>query len=405
MEARPLRFPLWAKIATAAIVITLFIVLLRTMGGLLSPFLWAMVTAYLLSPVVRGLSVRTRTGRFWWVLLLYIVAGFLVYTGVTKLVPRLVQQISDLQAAAPQFAESLTNMIEQSGTFSIGSFNLDLRPAEADFTQWFTDVASNLPQIVPKLVLGVIEQLILGLVFLVVTFYLLLQGDRLVEGIYDLVPAPYRAEIKALGGSIDRVLGAYIRSQIILIVVMSVLTWATLSVLQVQYALVLGIATGFLEVIPFVGPYTAAGIAVFVSLVQNTTPFGWPQWALALAVALAYLILRQAEDHLIIPNLVGHLVELHPIIVIFAILAGGHLGGALGLLVAIPMAATIRIILVYLYNKMVDGGPAISDVRAEEAELLDSAAEERRAPQARGGASIYVADPHRGDLADEPAAR
>lgn len=373
MQAQALRFPLWAKIATVAIVIFLFIVLLRAMGSLLSPFLWAMVTAYLLSPLVRTLHVRTRTKRFWWVLLIYIVAGFLVYAAINSLVPRLFQQITDIQAAVPVFARDASAWIERNGTLQFGTFGFDLRPAEADLVAWFTELARGITESVPEIVFGVIERLILGLVFLVVTFYLLLQGDRLVEGVYNLVPAPFRGEIRELGNSIDRVLGAYIRSQIILIVLMSVLTWATLSVLQVQYALVLGIATGFLEIIPFVGPYTAAGIAVLVSLLQATTPFGWPNWLLAVVVAVCYLVLRQAEDHLIIPNLVGHIVELHPIIVIFAILAGGHLGGGLGLLVAIPLAATIRIILVYLYNKLVDSPQAIREVHEEEAELLDEA--------------------------------
>ncbi len=205
---------------------------------------------------------------------------------------------------------------------------------------------------------------------------------------YGLVPAPYRAEMRELGRSIDRVLGAYIRSQVILIVLMSVLTYIPLSLLGVKYALVLAIATGFLEVIPFVGPYTAAGSAMLVSLVQATTPWGWPNWLLAVVVGIIYLVLRQGEDHLIIPNLVGHIVKLHPIFVIFAILAGGHLGGALGLLIAVPLAATFRIILAYLYAKLVDSPMPVAELRANEQKLLD-----------RPTAPL-VAAPGRGDLTD-----
>jgi len=88
-------------------------------------------------------------------------------------------------------------------------------------------------------------------------------------------------------------------------------------------------------------------------------------------VAIVYLVLRQAEDHLIIPNLVGHIVKLHPILVIFSILAGGHLAGALGLLIAVPIAATTRIILVYLYNKLADSPTPLSDIHVDEQALLD----------------------------------
>jgi predicted PurR-regulated permease PerM len=393
METRTIRFPLWAKITTASIVIVLTLVLLRAMGGLLNPFLWALITAYLLNPLVRALSDRSHIRRFWWVLLIYIITGVLIFAGLNSLWPRLISQFTDLQAALPEFARTTTQWFDERGTFTFGNFVIDLRPAEEDVVQWFTNFASELSASVPELVFGVIERLILLLIYLVVTFYLLLQADQLAEALYGLIPAPYRAEIRELGRSIDRVLGAYIRSQLLLIVLMAVLTYIPLTLLGVKYALVLAIATGFLEIIPFVGPYTAAGSAMLVSLLQTTTPFGWPNWVLALVIGIIYLVLRQMEDHLIIPNLVGHIVKLHPILVIFAILAGGHLGGAMGLLISVPLAATVRIILAYLYSKIVDSPVPIAEIRAHERELLDE-------PQ-----SLLASPPGHGDLTDGTAAR
>ncbi|MBA3944378.1 MAG: AI-2E family transporter [Herpetosiphonaceae bacterium] len=371
-QPQSLHFPLWAKITTIAIVTTLLVLLLRAMDGLLTPFLWAMVTAYLLSPIVRILTHRTRISRFYWVLLLYVIAGFLIFTAVNTLGPLVADQFTSLRTALPDFANGASSWIQQHGAIRVGGVSINLQAAEDDLVRWLTTLITDIPKNLPNLVIGVIERLILWLVFLVVTFYLLLQGERVVNSVYTLVPPPHREEIRELGQSVDRVLGAYIRSQIILIMVMTLVTWAALSILQIQYALILAITTGFLEVIPFAGPYTAAAITIFVSLVQQTPPFGWPQWLLALVVAGVYLVLRQAEDHLIIPNLVGHIVKLHPIVVIFAVLAGGHLAGPLGLFVAIPVAASIRIVLAYLYNKLVDSPTPIAEVHAEEAELLGS---------------------------------
>ena len=384
MEARPIRFSLWAKITTVALISVLLLLLLRAMGGLLNPFLWAIVTAYLLNPFVRALAERSRIRRFWWVLLIYAITGLLIYAGVNSLWPRLAAQFADLQATLPEFARTLTTWLEERGTLTFGGLVIDLRPAEEDLITWFTDIASGLSASVPELVFGVIELLILLLVYLVVTFYLLLQADQLAEAFYGLIPVSYRAEIRELGRSIDRVLGAYIRSQLLLIVLMAVLTYIPLSLLGVKYALVLAIATGFLEIIPFVGPYTAAGSAMLVALLQSTAPFGWPNWLLAIVVGIIYLVLRQAEDHLIIPNLVGHIVKLHPVLVIFAILAGGHIGGALGLLIAVPVAATVRIILVYLYAKLVDSPTPVAEIRANEQELLDRPPSPLAAPAGRG---------------------
>lgn len=384
MATRTLRFPLWAKITTVAIVSALLLLLLRSMGSYLNPFLWALVTAYLFNPLVRALAHRSHSPRFWWVLLIYLVMGLLIFTGFDFLWPRLVTQFNDLQVALPEFARRTTAWLDRQGSFQIGGMVLTLRPAEQDIAKWFGGLASTLSVSVPNLVFGFIERLILLIIYLVVTFYLLLQADQLVEAFYGLIPTPYRGEIRELGHSIDRVLGAYIRSQLLLIVLMAVLTYIPLSLLGVKYALVLAIATGFLEIVPFVGPYTAAGSAVLVALVQSTAPFGWPNWLLALVVGLVYLILRQAEDHLIIPNVVGHIVQLHPVIVIFSVLAGGNLAGALGLLIAVPVAATVRIILVYLYAKLIDSPAPVAEVRATDPELLDHPAPPLPAPAGRG---------------------
>ncbi|GAC1539731.1 MAG: AI-2E family transporter [Herpetosiphon sp.] len=354
IQTPPVRFPYWAKVATIAGIALLFVLLLRSMGSLLRPFAWGIVIAYLLNPIVRVLTLRTTIRRFWGVLFIYAIFGLVIYTVANTLVPLLGNQIAELQSSLPELVTRVKAYVSANGTLSIAGFSFNVRPVENDFVKLLSDIATGLPATVPRIVLGFVEGLVLWIIFLVVTFYLLLQGEDIVDNFYNLLPLPYRPEIRTLVQSIDRVLGAYIRAQIILIIVMSLLTWAALSIIGVQYALILGIATGFLEVIPFVGPYSAAGIAILVSFLQTATPFGWPNWVLALVVTGIYTVLRQTEDHLIIPNLIGHIVQLNPVIVIFAVLAGGHLGGPLGLFIGIPVAATLRIILRYLYAKLVD---------------------------------------------------
>jgi predicted PurR-regulated permease PerM len=372
MQPTRIIFPTWAKITTVVVVSILAILLLRSVGRLLSPFIWAIITAYLFNPLVSGLSIRTHTRRLWWVILLYVVAGCFVYLGITWIVPRLANQYSEFIQALPEFAVRAEDWIAEHGTIAIGNTTLDLRPDEVEIQRWFAELGRELPTSLPEIVFGVFERIVLLLVYLVVTFYLLLHADQITERIYSLIPLPHRLEIRELGRSIDRVLGAYIRSQLMLIVIMAVLTYIPLSILGVQYALVLSIATGFLEIIPFIGPYAAAGSAMTVALLQATTPFGWPNWLLAIVIGIIYLVLRQMEDHLIIPNLVGHIVELHPVIVIFAILAGGAIGGILGLLIAVPVAATIRILLTYLHSKLIDAPTPVAMIKAEEERMRNA---------------------------------
>lgn len=384
MQQTRIMFPLWAKITTVAIIIALTILLLREVGGLINPFIWAIITAYLLNPLVTAFASRTRISRGWWVILLYIFAGLLIYLGANWVVPRLARQYSDLVRALPDFAMRAERWIAENGTIVLGGSTVDLRPGEDEIANFFTELGRELPSSLPELVFGFFERLVLLLVYLVVTFYLLVQADQITEKMYSLIPQPQREEVRELGRSIDRVLGAYIRSQLLLIAIMAAVTYVPLWFLGVQYALILALATGFLEIIPFVGPWTAAGSAMLVALFQSGNNLGWPGWLLALVVGAIYTILRQAEDHLIIPNLVGRIVKLHPVIVIFSILAGAALGGALGLLMAVPLAATIKIILTYLYNKLIDSPVAVQAAVAEEHHMLDEPPAPVAAPAGRG---------------------
>jgi predicted PurR-regulated permease PerM len=151
-------------------------------------------------------------------------------------------------------------------------------------------------------------------------------------------------------------LGRYVRGQLFLIGVMWTATFIGLSILQVPFALLLGFTTGVLEVIPIVGPITAGAIACLVAL-GHPAPWGLSQiWYVAIVAAM-YTVLRHAEDYFVIPLVIGRIVRLHPAIVIFALLTGGALYGLLGVLIAVPVAATLRLVLIYVGAKLRDEDP------------------------------------------------
>jgi hypothetical protein len=133
---------------------------------------------------------------------------------------------------------------------------------------------------------------------------------------------------------------------------MTVSTFTVLSILQVQYALVVAIGTGVLELVPIIGPWAAGAIAVLVAVSQNSGPFGWSPTQLAIAVAICYFVLRLLEDQVVIPQLVGRIVRVHPLMVIFGVLTGATLGGALGLVIAVPVMAAIKIISIAIIEEL-----------------------------------------------------
>jgi predicted PurR-regulated permease PerM len=151
---------------------------------------------------------------------------------------------------------------------------------------------------------------------------------------------------------INSTLGAFIRGQVLLVVIMSISSFIALTILDLKYALLVAIATGFLELIPLIGPWTAGGIAVTVSLFQDSTPFGWTHLTYAIVIGLVYFGLRQLEDMFVIPMVIGRIVKLHPLFVIFVLVVGTALGGVLGLILAVPLAAVLKIISTFFYAKV-----------------------------------------------------
>jgi predicted PurR-regulated permease PerM len=353
-ESRPIRLSTPGKVITVAIIVFLAIWLLQHVEHALPPFMAAIITAYLFNPLVGFLSRRTNTGRIWWIIVLYVLAFAALYGVATFMWPRIAAQYYGLIDQVPAIIASIQQQFAQNREITFGGLVIDLSPLEEQVISFITDVGAQLPTAVPSLVVSALETVVYLLVYLFVTFYLLLQTEQLMNWFYGLIPAPYRGEIRGLVGEIDQVLSAYIRGQLILIVIMSVLLYIPLSILGIRYALLIAIVSGVLEIIPFIGPWSAAAIAISVGVIQGHEPFGLSGIALAGVIGLTYLVLRLLEDNFIIPTVVGHFVKLHPVIVIFAILAGAALGGAFGLFIAIPVAAVIRILLSYLYSKLVD---------------------------------------------------
>ena len=228
----------------------------------------------------------------------------------------------------------------------------------------------------------IVGRLLDSLLVIVVSFYLMLDGKRLGSYLLKFVPAGSRVRTGYVAGRIHTVLGAYLRGQLLLIALMSAVSFAVLQfVFNVPYALPLGILTGFLEILPLLGPGIAAALAAGVALSAHGA-------GSAIGVLVAYLILRELEDQVVMPFVVGRAVELHPVVTIFAVLAGGAMFGALGMLLAVPATAALKVILDFVYPT--DPDAALAQARpgmqraAQEAEARD---EEPAPPEARPAAA------------------
>ena len=175
--------------------------------------------------------------------------------------------------------------------------------------------------------------------------YFLIDGHNFWMYVLRFVPSEHRAHVDRLAAEIHRVLGRYLRGQLVLIILMSTVTFLILEwAFRLPYALWIGILTGVLEVIPLIGPIAAGVIACTVGFSQ-----GGPTEAAALAIT--YVILRQVEDQLVMPIIVGRAVHVHPLVTIFAVLTGERIAGILGMILAVPIAAAIKVVLDHAYPR------------------------------------------------------
>ncbi len=321
-------------------------------SGILAPFLWAMITAYILFPIVAKLEQWLRLPRVVVVVGLYVVFIASITLLIIFLGPVVLDQGRGLINSLPDSVQNARNELIADETIRIGGIEFDTRDLNERIDEIVADFVGRFGERAVPLVLHTVELAVHILVYFLVTFYFLLHGDKILRQSRILSPRRYRATIDRVGKQVNATLGAYIRGQVILFAIMSVSTYVALRIYDVENALALAIATGILELIPIIGPWIAGTAAVTVALSQGHAPFGWTQVELAVVVAITYFVLRMLEDHFVIPQLIGRIVRVHPVLVIFAVLAGAQVFGMLGLLLAVPAVATIKIIIQAVYFEL-----------------------------------------------------
>ncbi len=314
-----------------------------------------MILSYILLPLVGALERRFSLPRTIAALTVFLALLAVIFGGGRYLVPRLIDNTRDLQANYPVLIANAQQTIADTLS-GLGLGDLNGSVVGPNLQDLDRQIAGMVQRNALPFVLGAGHFLLDFLIFLIATFLLLRDAPRIFVFIERNLPREHRHEILHVLRDTNVMLGRYIRGQLILVTLMSTVTTIALTVLGVPYSVLLGIMTGVLETIPFVGPITAGAIACLVAL-GHPNPFGWSQLAYVGVVAVMYTVLRHAEDYLVIPTIIGRAVKLHPAVVIFSLLSGGVVFGLLGIVLAVPLAATMRLVLIYVRAKLRDEDP------------------------------------------------
>ena len=331
----------------------LLVLLLWLFSGVLLPFVAAVVLGYLLDPVVERLE-RFGMNRLGATLVIMASFALLLTLLSILLVPILWRQLSSFVEALPGYAVQLQGLIsgeierlsrEYSGGL-IEKLGLG-KDAGAEFASATNDLVAQAAHWAGSFLNSVLTRgaALINLISLlvvtpVVTFYMLLDWDRMVATIDGLVPMRHRETVRELAREIHTAMAGFLRGQSLVCLFLGAWYGIGLSLVGLNFGLLIGIMAGILSFIPYVGSLTALILSATVAIVED-----WPRWhllTLSLAVVLAGQFL---EGNILSPKLVGESVGLHPVWLIFALLAFGSLFGFTGLITAVPLAAAAGVVL------------------------------------------------------------
>jgi len=319
----------------------LFFVFLFLIRGVLLPFVLGIFTAYFLDPAADRLE-RLRVPRGLATLL--ITAGFFLTIGLLGIliIPVLFEQLSGLIASIPHYIVVLERKFEPDITRWLGNFEVSdmerVKSAASDISATALSFAGGFITGIFQSGMAFVNLLSLVLITPVVAFYLLKDWDRITTHIDSLLPRAHASTIREQLAIIDATLAGFVRGQLNVCLILAAYYALALSLLGLKFGIIIGILTGFLVILPYVGFLFGMLTGVAVAFFQFDD-IGYAGIILAI-----FLVGQVFESYLITPKLVGEKVGLHPVWIIFGMLAGAALFGFVGVLLAVPATAVIGVL-------------------------------------------------------------
>lgn len=333
---------LWLLLSIAVAVILVY-----RLGGVLTPFLLGTALAYFLDPLADRLQ-RIGLSRAWAVAVISLASLALVLLLLLLLLPAVIEQLTQLVNAVPLTVRTAMAWLtaEYPQLMEPGGFLYNTLTEVADR---FRAEGLRLLGGTLRSVVSVITTVFLFIATPTVAIYLLYDWDRMVAAVDRRLPPGHKPLIRRLARDIDSVLNGFVRGQIIVGTLLATFYSAVLMGLGLKYALLIGITSGMLNFIPWLGSFAGFFISTGVALVQF-----WGDWWRIAAVGFVFVFGQVVEGNVITPRIVGDSVRLHPVALIASLAVFGALFGFVGLLLAVPIAASLGVVLRWLDERYID---------------------------------------------------
>ncbi|HOC05773.1 MAG TPA: AI-2E family transporter [Bacillota bacterium] len=325
------------QIAGLVLVLIVSYLLRRQLLAVLGPLLIAITISYILNPLVLWLEQR-RLSRTMAVILIFAVFFGMAFIFLARVLPLFADEANNLVRRLPQYLEQGQGLLTKFYS-AAHRLNLPLSIIQALEKSLDTLEARMLAALgrIPEVTINAARGLISFFLVLVLSFYILRDFDMLKDSLYYIIPRKGKSRARKILHEVDSSLGRYLRGQLFLALAVGVLTYISLLVLGVEFSLLWGLFAGLTNTIPYFGPILGAVPAVLMALLTSPT--------LAIKTVIVFVIIQQVESNFISPYVLGKTLDLHPLVVLLALLAGGQFFGFWGLIAAVPAAAVARIVI------------------------------------------------------------
>ncbi|WP_429971349.1 AI-2E family transporter [Fructilactobacillus sp. Tb1] len=318
-----------------------------------APLLIAGFLYYMLNPILEILmkikiTKTKRINRTWGTTIIFLALILVLAYIALSLVPHLVSQVANLASNMPKFASHQQASLEKltrHGWLKHIDWDPIVAKVQSSYSSYLKVLLSNITNSAGNIISVATNVIITLITAPIILFYMLKDGDKFlpsVERLFPVLSDRHRKQSETLLKKMNQTLSHYIGGQVIECLFVGTFTSIGYLLIGQRYALLLGVFAGFCNLVPYVGPYIGIVPALLVAIVVS------PEQALYTIIVV--LVVQQVDGNLVYPNVIGKSLDIHPLTIIIILLAAGHIAGLVGMILAIPFYAIMKVIIEYLYN-------------------------------------------------------
>ncbi len=320
--------------------------ILFTILSVVSPFFLGFIIAWLLNPIVNKLTDKGMR-RGWAVALVYLMLIVLIYLFCLAIIPALVDQLNEMAKTAPELLLNVKDLINNIFVKLSNGTNIDMTNVKMQFMNYLEDFSKNLTTDLPSKIVSIVQGLISGvgkfLVGAVIGFYLLMNFNNVTKFLINMVPKKFKGDVEKLSNNISEVLFGFVNGTFLDSLILLVINIIGFSLIGLNAPVLFAVFCVVTNIIPYVGPYIGGIPAILV---------GFTQSPLIGTLILVFIVATQSiEGNFLHPIIMGRKMDLHPVTIVISLLIFEHFFGIMGMVVATPVVAVLKVIYVFLDEK------------------------------------------------------